>query len=123
MPFDRDELYRLAANLLRALQDGDSAGLSAFGISPAIHEEIIEELEHSGEQLAHLTLAPHESASQADRTGRVALDIYPLLADPHTMRMACQLWSKGRKTELTLIADCTEQHRQAALTFRLLETQ
>ena len=45
------------------------------------------------------------------------------LADPHTLRMDCQLWSKGQKTELTLIADYREQQRQAALTFRLLETQ
>lgn len=123
MPFDRDELYRLAAGLVRALQDGDPAGLSAFGVSPAMYEEIIEELEYSGEQLAHLAMPPCEIASQADRTGRVALDIYPLQADPHTLRVACQLWSKGQKTELTLIADYREQHRQAALTFRLLETQ
>ncbi|PUA41624.1 hypothetical protein C5U62_31325 [Pseudomonas protegens] len=123
MAFDRDELYRLAAGLLRALQDGDPAGLSAFGVSRAMYEEITEELEHSGEQLAHLSMPPCEIAGQADRTGRVALDIYPLHTDPHTLRMACQLWSKGQKTELTLIADYREQQRQAALTFRLLETQ
>ncbi|SEB74171.1 hypothetical protein SAMN05216178_2080 [Pseudomonas saponiphila] len=123
MAFDREELYRLATELLRALQDGEPARLSAFGVSPAMYEEITEELEHSGEQLAQLALAPSEIVSQADRTGRVALDIYPLQADPHTLRVACQLWSRGQKTELTLIADYREQHRQATLTFRLLETQ
>lgn len=37
------------------------------------------------------------------------------------MRVACQLWSKGRKTDLTLIADYVQG--AGALAFRLLETQ
>lgn len=121
--FDREQIYPLAQALLSAIQAGQPQGLSEFGVSPAIHAEILEELDIAGEQAADLTLAPYDKAFQADRSGRVALDLYPLESEPHTIRVACQLWSRGRKTDLTLTADCTRQQGRAALTFRLLETQ
>ncbi|WP_025126531.1 hypothetical protein [Pseudomonas sp. PH1b] len=119
--FDRKEIYRLAEALLRAIENAQPAALAAVGVSPAIYAEILEELHRSGEQPGDLALAPYDRAFQPDRSGRVALDLYPLDSEPCAMRLACQLWCKGRKTDLTLIAD----HIQGAgaLTFRLLETQ
>ncbi|BCT34342.1 hypothetical protein ABE458_23165 [Pseudomonas protegens] len=119
--FDRKEIYRLAAALLRAIENAQPTVLAAFGVSPAIYAEILEELDSSGEQAVDLALAPYDRAFQPDRSGRVALDLYPLDTEPSVMRVACQLWSKGRKTDLTLIADYVQG--AGALTFRLLETQ
>ncbi|MCL9656872.1 hypothetical protein L2088_19390 [Pseudomonas protegens] len=119
--FDRKEIYRLAAALLRAIENAQPTVLGAFGVSPAIYAEILEELDSSGEQAVDLALAPYDRAFQPDRSGRVALDLFPPDTEPSVMRVACQLWSKGRKTDLTLIADYVQG--AGALTFRLLETQ
>lgn len=119
--FDRQEIYRLAEALLRAIEHAQPTALAAVGVSPAIYAEILEELDSSGEQAGDLALAPYDRAFQPDRSGRVALDLYPLGTEPSTMRVACQLWSKGRKTDLTLIADYVQG--AGALAFSLLETQ
>ncbi|WP_268561640.1 hypothetical protein [Pseudomonas protegens] len=121
--FDRDEIYRLIAALLKAIQNGERPALSAFAVSPAIHEEIIEELEYSGEVVANLTLPPYHLAFKPDSCGRIPLDVYPTEAGPQSRRVACQLWSAGQRTDLTLMADYSEKQDAAALTFRLLETQ
>ncbi|WP_248764841.1 hypothetical protein [Pseudomonas protegens] len=119
--FDRQEIYRLAEALLRAIEHAQPRALAAVGVSPAIYAEILEELDSSGERAGDLALAPFDQAFQPDRSGRVALDLYPLDTEPSAMRVACQLWSKGRKTDLTLIADYVQG--AGALAFRLLETQ
>lgn len=121
--FDRDEIYRLIAALLKAIQNGERPALSAFAVSPAIHEEIIEELEYSGEQVTNLTVPPYHLAFKPDSSGRVPLDVYPTEDDPQSRRVACQLWSAGQRTDLTLMADYSEKQEAAALTFKLLETQ
>lgn len=119
--FDHLEIYRLAEALLRAIEHAQPRTLAAVGVSPAIYAEILEELDSSGERAGDLALAPFDQAFQPDRSGRVALDLYPLDTEPSAMRVACQLWSKGRKTDLTLIADYVQG--AGALAFRLLETQ
>ena len=106
-----------------AIQNGERLALSDFGITPAIDEEIQEELERSGENVENLTLPPYAIAFQADRTGRIPLYSYETEADPQSRRIACQLWCEGLKTDLTLIADYSERQGEASLIFRLLETQ
>lgn len=120
---DGNKIYRLTADLLMAIQNGEMLALSDFGITPAIDEEIQEELERSGENVENLTLPPYAIAFQADRTGRIPLYSYETEADPQSRRVACQLWSEGLKTDLTLIADYSERQGEASLIFRLLETQ
>lgn len=48
MTQDKNEIYRLVSELLRGIQHGDPATLVNFGVSPAIYEEIIEELDSAG---------------------------------------------------------------------------
>ncbi|QEI08337.1 hypothetical protein FXN63_22730 [Pigmentiphaga aceris] len=129
MPVDRKVTYQLAEALLQAIKDADPAALLTYGVTPAIHEEIIEELDSSGENIAALTLAPYEVAFTPDRTGRIPVDSYQTNgASPQTI-VACQLWCGGSKTDLTLTADQVEKPNQvesqdgASLVFRLLETQ
>ncbi|MFJ5357665.1 hypothetical protein [Pectobacterium sp. CHL-2024] len=123
MAGDREEMYRLAGALLRGIQHGDPAILVDFGVSPAIYEEILEELDSAGENLAELTLPPYDIAFTPDKTGRIPLCSYAMDADPQHKRVECQLWSGKQKTDLTLIADAPDNQEKAPLVFRLLEMQ
>ncbi|GKW02808.1 hypothetical protein EO763_06585 [Pectobacterium odoriferum] len=123
MTRDRDEIYRLASDLLRGIQRSDPAALLDFGVSPAIYEEILEELDSAGESVADLTLPPFDVAFTPDKTGRIPLYRYDIDADAPRKRVECQLWSGERKTDLTLIADYSDEQGKTPLTFRLLETQ
>lgn len=53
--FNRDEAYKLTDDLLSAIKNRGQGTLEAFGITPAIYDEIFEELERSGEIVANLT--------------------------------------------------------------------
>lgn len=123
--FNSDEAYRLTDDLLRAIKFGEQTILGAFGVTPAIHEEITEELERSGENVASLTLPPYSIAFKPDGTGRIPFDCYETATetDTNARRIACQLWAEGVKTDLTLIADYTEKQGTPSLAFRLLEVQ
>ncbi|MEI7144916.1 hypothetical protein WCT84_15125 [Pectobacterium brasiliense] len=123
MAGDNNEMYRLVGELLRSIQHGDPAILVDFGVSPAIYEEILEELDSVGENLAELTIPPYDIAFTPDRTGRTPLCSYVMDAAPQQKRIECQLWSGERKTEMTLIADYPDNQKKASLVFRLLETQ
>ncbi|GKX46331.1 hypothetical protein [Pectobacterium carotovorum] len=123
MTRDRDEIYRLAGDLLRGIQHSDPAALLDFGVSTAIYEEILEELDSAGESVANLTLPPFEVAFTPDKTGRIPLYRYDIDADAPRKRVECQLWSGERRTDLTLIADYSDEQGKAPLVFRLLETQ
>ncbi|MDX6913877.1 hypothetical protein R9X49_01970 [Pectobacterium carotovorum] len=123
MTDDRDDIYRLAGDLLRGIQDGDPVTLLDFGVSLAIYEEIIEELDNAGENLADLAIPPQDVAFTPDRTGRMPLCSYAMDDTPQRKRVECQLWSGKRKTELTLIADYSDKQGKTPLIFRLLETQ
>ncbi|GKW30950.1 hypothetical protein AB6D34_19955 [Pectobacterium brasiliense] len=123
MAGDNNEMYRLVGELLRSIQHGDPAILVDFGVSPAIYEEILEELDSVAENLAELTLPPYDVAFTPDRTGRTPLCSYAMDADPQRKRVECQLWSGEKKTDLTLIVDYPEKPGKAPLVFRLLETQ
>ncbi|WP_323610062.1 hypothetical protein [Pectobacterium versatile] len=125
MTRDRDEIYRLAGDLLRDIQHSDPAALLDFGMSPAIYEEILEELDSAGESVADLTLPPFDVAFTHDKTGRIPLYRYDIDADADAprKRVECQLWSGERKTDLTLIADYSDEQGKTPLIFRLLETQ
>ncbi|POE03151.1 hypothetical protein [Pectobacterium odoriferum] len=123
MTRDRDEIYRLASDLLRGIQRSDPAALLDFGVSPAIYEEILEELDSAGESVADLTLPPFDVAFTPDKTGRIPLYRYDIDADAPRKRVECQLWSGERKTDLTLIADYSDEQGKTPLIFRLLETQ
>ncbi|GKV90751.1 hypothetical protein [Pectobacterium carotovorum] len=120
---DRDEIYRLASDLLRGIQHSDPTALLNFGVSTAIYEEILEELDSAGESVANLTLPPFEVAFTPDKTGRIPLYRYDIDADAPRKRVECQLWSGERRTDLTLIADYSDEQGKAPLVFRLLETQ
>lgn len=123
MTRDRDEIYRLAGDLLRGIQHSDPAALLDFGMSPAIYEEILEELDSAGESVADLTLPPFDVAFTPDKTGRIPLNSYAMNAEPQRKRVECHLWSGERKTDLTLIADYSDEQGKTPLIFRLLETQ
>ncbi|MBN3238053.1 hypothetical protein [Pectobacterium versatile] len=123
MTRDRDEIYRLAGDLLRGIQHSDPAALLDFGVSTAIYEEILEELDSMGESVADLTLPPFDVAFTHDKTGRIPLYRYDIDADAPRKRVECQLWSGERKTDLTLIADYSDEQGKTPLIFRLLETQ
>ncbi|MEQ6967491.1 hypothetical protein [Pectobacterium polaris] len=123
MAGDREEIYRLAGDLLRGIQHGDPAALVDFGVSHAIYEEILEELDSAGENLADLTIPPYDVAFTPDKTGRIPLYSYAMNAEPQRKRVECQLWSGERKTDLTLIADYSDKQGKTPLIFRLLETQ
>lgn len=122
---NRYEEYRLTDDLLSAIKNGVRTILGAFGITPAIYEEITEELERSGENVASLTLPPYSIAFKPDGTGRVPFDCYETATetDTNVHRIACQLWAEGVRTDLTLIADYTEKQGTPSLAFRLLEVQ
>ncbi|MCA6971134.1 hypothetical protein LF935_15950 [Pectobacterium carotovorum] len=123
MTRDRDEIYRLVGDLLRSIQHSDPAALLNFGVSPAIYEEILEELDSAGESVADLTLPPFDVAFTPDKTGRIPLYRYDIDADAPRKRVECQLWSGERKTDLTLIADYSDEQGKTPLIFLLLETQ
>ncbi|WP_224556009.1 hypothetical protein [Pectobacterium versatile] len=123
MTRDRDEIYQLVGELLRGIQHGDPVALFAFGVSPTIYEEILEELDSAQENLADLTLPPYGVAFTADKTGRIPLCSYEINTDPLRKRVDCQLWSGKKKTDLILIADYPDQQKKVPLVFRLLETQ
>ncbi|MCO4314766.1 hypothetical protein [Pectobacterium versatile] len=123
MTRDRDEIYQLAGDLLRGIQHSDPAALLNFGVSTAIYEEILEELDSAGESVADLTLPPFDVAFIPDKTGRIPLYRYDIDADAPRKRVECQLWSGERKTDLTLIADYSDEQGKTPLIFRLLETQ
>lgn len=124
MTLDKNEIHRLVGELLKAIQDGEPDSLLSFGVNPAIYEEVIEELDRSGENISDLTIPPYETAFTPDLTGRIPLDGYELDSFPQTTRIACQLWTGKEKTDLTLISDYSKkQEGGASLTFRLLETQ
>ncbi|WP_426596021.1 hypothetical protein [Pectobacterium brasiliense] len=123
MASDREEMYRLAADLLRGIQQGDPAVLLDFGVSPAVYEEILEELDSTRENLADLTIPPYDVAFIPDKTGRIPLCSYATDAEPQRKRVECQLWSGKQKTDLTLIADSPDNQEKTPLVFRLLETQ
>ncbi|MFS2301673.1 hypothetical protein WBW39_06130 [Pectobacterium versatile] len=123
MTRDRDEIYRLAGDLLRGIQHSDPSALLDFGVSTAIYEEILEELDSMGESVADLTLPPFDVAFTHDKTGRIPLYRYDIDADAPRKRVECQLWSGERKTDLTLIADYSDEQGKTPLIFRLLETQ
>ncbi|MBQ4765615.1 hypothetical protein F9U42_00535 [Pectobacterium versatile] len=123
MTRDRDEIYRLAGDLLRGIQHSEPAALLDFGASRAIYEEILEELDSAGESVADLTLPPFGVAFTPDKTGRIPLYRYDIDADAPRKRVECQLWSGERKTDLTLIADYSDEQGKTPLIFRLLETQ
>ncbi|MGQ5289027.1 hypothetical protein ACULN0_06650 [Pectobacterium actinidiae] len=123
MTRDRDEIYRLAGDLLRGIQHNDPAVRLDFGVSTAIYEEILEELDSTGESVADLTLPPYDVAFISDKTGRIPLYSYDIDADAPRKRLECQLWSGKRKTDLTLIADYSDEQGKTPLIFRLLETQ
>ncbi|KHT19648.1 hypothetical protein [Pectobacterium carotovorum] len=123
MTRDRDEIYRLAGDLLRGIQHSDPTALLNFGVSTAIYEEILEELDSAGESVTDLTLPPFDIAFTPDKTGRIPLYRYDIDADAPRKRVECQLWSGERRTDLTLIADYSDEQGKAPLVFRLLETQ
>ncbi|MCL6349666.1 hypothetical protein [Pectobacterium polaris] len=123
MTDDREEMYRLAGALLKSIQHGDPATLLDFGVSPAIYEEILEELDSAGENLTDLAIPPYDVAFTPDKTGRIPLCSYATDAEPQRKRVECQLWSGERKTDLTLIADYSDKQGKTPLIFRLLETQ
>lgn len=123
MADDRDNLYRLMGDLLRGIQHSDPDVLLDFGVSPAIYDEILEELDNAGENLADLTLPPYDVAFTPDRTGRTPLCSYAMDDTPQRKRVECQLWSGERKTDLALIADYSDKQGKTPLIFRLLETQ
>lgn len=123
MTHDRDNIYRLVSELLRGIQRRDPAVLLDFGVSPAIYDEILEELDNAGESVADLALPPYNVAFTSDKTGRTPLSSYDIDADAPRKRVECQLWSGERKTDLTLIADYSDEQGKTPLIFRLLETQ
>ncbi|KHN52599.1 hypothetical protein [Pectobacterium fontis] len=123
MTRNRDNIYRLVGELLRGIQHGDPEVLLNFGVSPAIYEEILEELDSSGENVADLTLPPYDIAFTPDQTGRIPLCSDDIDADAPQKRVECLLWSGKRKTDLTLIADYADKQGKTPLIFRLLETQ
>lgn len=121
--FNINEVYRMTDALLKGIKKGAVGKLANFGITPAIYEEIAEELERSGEVIADLTLPPYEIAFVPDSTNRVPFDIYETDGDPNAMRVSCQLWANGKKTDLTMTADYYESEGRPSLLFTLLETQ
>ncbi|MEQ9880541.1 hypothetical protein ABRP92_21495 [Pectobacterium aroidearum] len=123
MADDRHEMYQLVDELLSGIQHGDPTALLDFGVSPAIYEEILEELDSAGENLVELTMPPYDIAFTPDRTGRTPLCSYAMDAAPQQKRIECQLWCGERKTDLILIADSPDNQKKGPLVFRLLETQ
>ena len=117
------EAYRMTDALLKEIKKGSLDKLNAFGITPAIYEEITEELKRSGEVIADLTLPSYEVAFVPDRTNRVPFDIYETNAEPNSMRISSQLWANGKETDLTMTADYYESEGRPSLLFTLLETQ
>ncbi|MDF3839017.1 hypothetical protein P3W85_39685 [Cupriavidus basilensis] len=122
-PYNRADVYRLIAEILKNIASNSSEKLTEFGITQPIHGEIIDELESSGESIENLCPPPYSIAFEADSTGRVPLDIYETEPFPQAWRVSCQLWSGDRKTDLTLIADLPEARDGPSIIFRLLETQ
>ncbi|QIH07800.1 MULTISPECIES: hypothetical protein [unclassified Pseudomonas] len=119
---DLQRIYDLLAGLLRAIQDGEPSALAQYGISTAIYEEVLEELEAGAACLASLALPAWEMALAPDRSGRVDFDCYPT-QQPGTLRVTCRLWSAGRSSELSLTADYCPGQAASPLQFRLLEVQ
>ena len=117
------EAYRMTDALLKEIKKGSLDKLNAFGVTPAIYEEITEELKRSGEVIADLTLPSYEVAFVPDRTNRVPFDIYETNAEPNSMRISSQLWANGKETDLTMTADYYESEGRPSLLFTLLETQ
>jgi hypothetical protein len=58
MAIDLEIVYGLLSDLFQAILSGNAASLENFDISPAMYEEIIEELDRSEEDVQSLTLPP-----------------------------------------------------------------
>lgn len=121
--FNKKQTYQLAGELLNNIQIGAQTQLEAAGMTPAIYEEVIEELERSGEIISELRLPPFDLAFIPDNTGRIPFDVYKTDTDPNSLRISCQLWGRDGSSELTLTADYLEEQKPSTLIFRLLETQ
>ncbi|MCU7646179.1 hypothetical protein [Pseudomonas piscis] len=115
-------IYDLLAGLLRTIQGGEPGALAQYGISTAIYEEVLEELEAGAACLASLALPAWEMALTPDKSGRVDFDCYPT-QQPGTLRVTCRLYSAGRPGELSLTADYCPGQVASPLQFRLLEVQ
>lgn len=114
--------YNLLNELISGILNKDQKSLEQFGITAAIYEEIIEELERSGENTQKLMLPPRDIAFTKHK-GSIPIDIFEM-NDKETWGIECDLWSDGQKTELTLCAGL-EPHEANAyrLKYRLIETQ
>lgn len=119
----KDEIYRIFDRLIAAIKSEGADNLSVYGISPAIYDEITEELARSGEDVEGLRVPPHNIAFQADSTGQIPFDIVESNVGKDIGRVYCRLWNVDGESELTMVADVNQDSNNLTLIFRLLETQ
>lgn len=118
-----DNLYKFTGELVWAMFAGSSSEKKRFGITSPIHEEMLEELVRSGEQLDKLGLPRYEQAFIPDTMDRMPIDLFEVDTPRHNWRVSCQLWAKGVKSDLTLTADLVDSANKPSLIFRLSESQ
>jgi hypothetical protein len=113
--------YELLADLIQAISDKNVATLEKFGISSAVYEEIIKELDRSGEDIKTLTLPSKDIAFQK-LGNRYPIDIYET-DDKNIYGIECQLWNNRNASELTLCADLEILEGGYKLSYRIIEIQ
>jgi hypothetical protein len=116
-----DVVYELLTDLIQSILDNNPAMMEKFGISSAVYEEIIDELDRSGEDIRALTLPPKDIAFQQSGN-RYPVDVFEM-DDKETYGIECQLWSDGKASELTLTADLGIQNGDYKLNYKIIETQ
>lgn len=112
----QDDAYRLASALLQALREDNPAALQAsFGISPAILDEIDEELALSALNRSSLTMAPPAEA-QLPRRQRMWFELHAM-NEPAVYRAEITLFANGKDSELTLLLEYREDKGKLACRF------
>lgn len=119
----RQELaYELTVQMLRAIAEATPEVLVRFGITPAILEEIREELATCDLQGVTLLPPARHLALQPMTTGRIPFDLYE--TDDGTLRLDCLLWTATDATEHSLLADFEpDPARGWRLRFLMIEVQ
>ncbi len=102
MDVSNEQSYALTSSFIQALRDGDAHLLqTAFGISPAVLEEMLECLGEFDIALSSVDIAPAATAFTDYRFSHPLMEVFAF-EQPHCYGVDCILFADGRATEAML---------------------